>query len=287
MQCLLEIPAIPGLADGEITVGREAIFHCAGELEKSFNLDAATVKITGSETASNYLLKILKVERRDLNSFDVVFTSYVPGNHSIPDVAITDGSGLVSLGPLKLEVKSVIEQNQQQPPQPFGPMGPLRLPVPMFVWIVLGILILITAVSGAAAWRKRKLRKAWEIEKKKYSVRLTPIMQLYVDNRRIERKWKELTLEQRSSELLRLFDEYLIRKFDWPLPQLRRKQVSSLIKSEFKNEKTLAQQLSELHRTLYLSHKKKTYSEESLQQVMKDMQILIERVERDKRIDLA
>lgn len=224
IQCKVDIPTVRGLEDSQITVGREFYLNCSGDWPRTLKPEA--VQFENAE-AIKYQLKLLKFEFRSPTEADLKITSYHAGDHRWQDLAVTDGSQKVQLGPVQFQVQSVLPQGEEKV-EAFGPIGPASIPVPLFYWLVMvGVLLLTVALVGLRFWRYNQ-RKAMLQRLKEHDLALSPLQEFHQSMRRLQRANsvfydKEATPEELRSgvdELTRMFKVYLSRRlrvpaFEW------------------------------------------------------------------------
>ncbi len=193
--------------DQSLTVGQVFELHCQGDVPATFQVSKA--QITGLQ--DKYTLKLLKMESPDSTHANLQLTSYRVGMQNFDQIQVTDGTTTLDFPAVHFEVKSVLPPpqqgaTQQQPPKPYGPMGPLILPVPWVYWAlvasVFGIFILLSAWS----WRKRKNRLEILREIKKRTTGPNPVAQFHRDLRILTRK---AGLQDTQGDLLISPDVYM------------------------------------------------------------------------------
>lgn len=202
-----------------LTVGAIFKIECT---TPSFTLNPSQLKF---ETKKPYQLKLLQSEVQPDGRIILQVTSYQVGELTSEGVVLTDGVNKVSLNGIKTTVASVIDKNNP-PKGPYGPFGGFVLSLPIFylwvVLIVLGLSALWLGFRFYRRWQKKRLIEGL----KKHDSRLSPLTQLHVRFRQLER---QRVLEQQkvgevsSSALVNQFVEmdeimrvYLIRQFKIP-----------------------------------------------------------------------
>lgn len=189
IQCKTEIPAVPGLNDNELTVGREFFLVCEGEFSRSLKQEKLHFVL---EPQNKYILKLLNFEFRSLTQADLKVTSYQAGRIQFENLTLTDGEQTLSLGPLQFDVQSVLPKQelgsvQQQKIEPFGPLGPVTMSVPMLYWTilasVLGLLCLIFVVRILRGVQRRNMRARL----REHDSAMTPLAQFHQNFRRLQR----------------------------------------------------------------------------------------------------
>jgi len=235
MQCNVDIPKISGLEDGQLTVGREFYLNCKGEWPKDLQQDK--LHFTGDENMK-YVLKVLGFEFRSPEEADIKVTTYIAAKVQIPQLVITDGAKNVELGPVQFEVQSVLPKpeagvaqipgQQQAPPEPFGPMGPAVIPIPMLYWFaLLGSIAFVVVLIALRIWRHNQ-RREMLVRLKEHDVALSPLQEFHQSMRKLQRGnavfyGKEATADELRDgvkELSRMFKVFMSRRlrvpaFEW------------------------------------------------------------------------
>lgn len=223
VQCKVDIPAVSGLEDQQITVGREFYLKCTGEWPRGLNPDK--VRIASGE-AIKYQLKLLGFEFRNPNEADLKVTSYLAGPHQFANLVVTDDAQSVELESIKFEVQSVLPKGEKV--EPYGAIGPATIPVPLLYWLVLGgSILLVGLLIGLRVWRYQQ-RKAMLERLKEHDLAATPIQQFHQSMRKLQRTnfafyGKEAPIEDLQSgteDLDKMFKIYLSRRlrvpaFEW------------------------------------------------------------------------
>lgn len=244
VSCKIEIPEVKGLESHEMTVGRHAILNCDGNWDKAFDFSQAQFKV---EASQKYIIKVLKAEARNANSFDLDLTTYVAGDLQIPDLILSDGTREISLGQQKITTKSVLKKPEngesgqaQEPQKPFGYILPLRLEWPNLYFIlaagafVLFLTALIFQLRRAARYAKLIA------ELKDYNSTIEPDLQFYKNLRQLEKQNYPLPEIEKSFRL------YVLRAFGVPMFVLNHRQVINFLKKrkpQFKTERQIIDKL--------------------------------------------
>lgn len=292
IQCKTEIPAVEGLKDNEITVGREFFLACEGEFPK--NLIQEKLHFVVDEV-HKYQIQLLSFEFRSPTQADIKITAYKAGNVQFQDLQITDGTETLSLGPIQYAVQTVIEQQQPkagqapQPPQPYGPIGPARMAVPMLYWAILGSAVMV-ALASVVAIVYRSVQRRMMIERlKEHDSALSPLAQFHQSFRRLQRmnsvffggKAEKAHIEQCLDETYQMLKLYLTRRFKVPAlewtPRLIIKDLKKYqrpVYAEYGIE--LAQLFKEYERG---TQDKKNLNEEDVLVLTKQCRSLVEKME--------
>ncbi|MEK2646201.1 hypothetical protein [Bdellovibrio sp. BCCA] len=188
LQCKMEMPSVEGLKDNELTVGREFLMVCDGEVPKDLVQEKLHFVLKAEE---KYQIHLLGFEFRSPTQVDIKATAYKAGNFQYQDLQLTDGTQTLSLGPIQYVVQSVLPPQQPgQPPvqqEPFGPIGPASLSVPMLYWAILaGVIGLFILLCVSKIYRVVQRRNMLE-RLKEHDSALTPLAQFHQSMRRLQR----------------------------------------------------------------------------------------------------
>jgi hypothetical protein len=268
IQCKVDIPKIPGLDDQTVTVGREFYLNCAGDWPK--NLLTEKVSFEGDENFK-YQLKLLHFEFRSPPEADLTVTSYLAGPHKLANVILTDGAQKVELGPVDFEVKSVIEAKQGEKVEPFGPMGPATIPIPLVYWLgVIGVLCAFALVVGLRVWRYNQRRAMLE-KLKQHESALSPLQEFHQSMRQLQRantvfyggSASPEVIRQGMEELSRMFKVYVSRRFSVPAFEWNERLILADIRKY--HPLVYADYSRKIH-DLFLEFKKAQVSDQKLQE---------------------
>lgn len=239
LQCERQIPTVSGLKDQEITVGRHVFFTCTGDYDKAFDFSVA--KVLANEK-DNLKIKIIKAEARSASQFDVDLVFYSATEFMFPDLIITDGNLQLSLGQQNFKVQTVIEKSLEgKPPEPFGPVLPLKLSWPVnYSLIIVGVVIAVLVVF---IWNIRKRYRYRQLlaKLKDYEATVTPDLQFYKSIRKAELN------SFKMSELDNAFRLYILRRYNVPAFDLKN---PSLLRFMKKNSPWLKKERLELKKIL-------------------------------------
>ena len=171
---------------------------------------------------SPYQLKILGVEQQRENSLEIKATSYVPKTHRFKAWVIKDqGKVVAEIEPFSLPVKTVITDPQQKP---YGPAGAFSLGYPLYLWVILGGVLLLSLLWGLF-WMGRQAQMRRVIEKlKEHNTALGAFNQFNKDVRLLGRQylfgeedsWPGEKKKNYVKTLDELFRMYLLREFYVP-----------------------------------------------------------------------
>lgn len=185
-QCGLEIPEVKGLESEKLTVGRVFYYRCKGDWPAGLQVDNLKMQAV-SEQGTPYDLRLLAFEFRDPKTAELMLVSYRPGPHKFTEINLTDGTSTVSLPPIQIETHSVIDPNNP-PAEPFGPQGPLVLPVPWAYWVILVSVLGIGLLTGLLFWKRKRDRRYVLEEIKRRSTHASPLVQFHRELRILTKK---------------------------------------------------------------------------------------------------
>ncbi len=261
VRCQIEIPKAADTDSKEaggppldLTVGKIFSLKCDGDWPA---VEPGKVQLDLPE-ADQHQLKLLNFEFISKSQAQLVVASYKTGNHQFRNLQLRAGDQTIELSDLSFTVKSVIDPKDPVK-EPFGPMGPLQLPLP--VWYLLSALAVVVTIAAVFLfkWRIRSQRKKMLRQMRLDEMVQEAYYQFYAVLRKLQRSsfvGVELTTEQSDQvvkELNQAFKIYLARHFQVPtLNWPERKILSDLKKnhSEFYQEfqAPLKQALAELAR---------------------------------------
>ncbi|WP_413560430.1 hypothetical protein [Bdellovibrio sp. HCB209] len=194
VQCKVEIPNVQGLKDQELTVGREFLLVCDGEFPKTLQQDKLQLVLSPEQ---KYSIHLLGFEFRSPTQADLKVTSYVAGAQiKFDNLQLTDGTETLDLGQVQYQLVSVLppppppsgKPGEQQPKQePYGPVGPLAIPVPMVYWAILaGVVGLVILFAATKIFRSVQRRRTIE-RLKEHDSALSPLQEFHQKFRRMQR----------------------------------------------------------------------------------------------------
>ena len=240
IQCERQIPIVTGLKDQEITVGRHVFFACTGDYDKTFNF--VNAKVLSTDEKENLKIKIYKAEARSADQFDVGLVFYSAGEFKFNDLIITDGALQISLGEQNFAVQTVIEQSKEgKPPEPFGPVLPMKLAWPLNYFLILLATVLIIVLGLIWNIRKRYRYRQLLAKLKDYESSISPDLQFYKSVRK-----SEIT-GLKTSDLENSFRLYILRRFNAPAFDLK---DASLLRFIKKNSPWLKKERLEIKKIL-------------------------------------
>ncbi len=255
LQCQIDIPAIAGLKDQEITVGRHFIVNCNGDWDKSFDFTKA--KFEFDNTKLQAMFKLVKAEARDTTSFDIDMVSYVVGESKFESLIISDGTSKISLGAQKFNVISVLpkpeeqqlnEQGQPMPPKPFGyAVGEVSWPYLYIILIFLFFLSLI--ILFVRRFQVRQKIKGYQSLVASYESAISPDNQFYKKMRTLEKNDYPLP------DLDLAIKIYLMRTFQLPFLNLKPSVLFRLMVKKYPRDKKIIKSIDLILKDLELFKK--------------------------------
>ncbi|GIL16300.1 MAG: hypothetical protein BroJett040_00510 [Oligoflexia bacterium] len=139
-----------------LTVGEKFYLLCEG-LWPEVKPESYELRL---DEQDQYKLKLLRIDFESKEKAKLTFTSYQTGQHQIKAIQLVSAENSIVLGDVQFEVATVI-QPSEAPPEPYGPIGPFSLHLPLWVWLVAGTLFLaLTGYIGLRIrrkWQKKKL----------------------------------------------------------------------------------------------------------------------------------
>ncbi|MBV2169462.1 MAG: hypothetical protein KUL82_12220 [Bdellovibrio sp.] len=225
IQCKTEIPAVAGLKDNELTVGREFLLVCDGEFPKNLAQEKLQFILKPEE---KYQIHLLGFEFRSPTQADIKITAYKAGQFQYQDLQLSDGTNDLSLGPVQYQVESVLPKPEPGQPEtkqePYGPVGPAQMPVPMLYWALLaGLVGVVILIFISKIYRTVQRRNMLE-RLKEHDSALTPLAQFHQSFRRLQRsntvffgtQAEEDHIFQCLEETHSMFKLYLTRRYQVP-----------------------------------------------------------------------
>lgn len=202
--------------DGQWTVGEVFHLECEGTRVQFGSTD---IKFKLSEK-QDYALNVLAVDKQTENSISLKATSYRPGNHNLEDVQVVEsGVGKFVMEPIQLQVKSIIKDPKQKP---FGPILAMKLAYPIWLWVILGLVVLGLAFWGVFRFRRNAQMKKVIEELKQHNTALGSFNQFHKDLRTLRRKniytdkWPVEKKERYIESLDEIVRMYILREFYIP-----------------------------------------------------------------------
>lgn len=231
MDCKVDIPKIEKLNDNELSVGREFYLVCKGAWPK---VDLSEAQLVLAE-ADKYKLRLISAEYRSPEEVDLKVVSYVAGPVQVQNPALQIKDQRIEIGPVQFEVVSVLPTNPEEKIEPYGPVGPLELVWPFWLWVSLFVVASLVAILGGRKLRRWLQRRRLIEEMSAHDSALSALHQLHQTFRKLQREKeiyagskidslaiKEAVQEIRQAFLLFLTREFQVPAMSWPLNEVLR-----------------------------------------------------------------
>lgn len=236
VSCQLEISEVKGMDVNKITVGQHLYLKCDGIWDRSFEFNKTQIKTSEEQ---KYSIKALQAGANKKGGFDLDFTLYSAGDFQFQEFMITDGVREINLGPQKFQVASVITPPEDgKPPEPFGPILPLKLTWPTYYFVSFLIFVGLILFALILKLRRRARYKKLIDGLKIYNSTIDPDLQIY----------KSIRVAEKSNypiaDLEKYFRLYVLRVFQVPMFDLNNKQTIRFFKkrkSIYKKERLVVQ----------------------------------------------
>lgn len=208
-------------AEGEITVGTKLAMLCEGE---PVDLKKDELRIE-PRPEQKYTLRLLEVKSLTETKAELIVTSWAAGEHDVENPALTDGNVRVGLGDQKIVVATVINPQENPEGKPYGPLAPMTLSWPIWLWLVIaaiaGLISLALWIPVRRSMKRKKLLQLLE----KNQIAMSPFNHFNKELRRLLRlvptgrsnePWHEGDARAFFQELETAFRWYLARELRIP-----------------------------------------------------------------------
>lgn len=224
VQCQIQPPGVhegplAKVEEANLTVGRPFLLVCDGEWP-DLNLTSLELRLSEED---KYKLNLLKIEKKSGSSYELLVTSHKAGAIEVKAAQLIAGETSVVLSDLKFEVQSVLKEEQQPPQEPYGPMGPLVLGYPYWIWIALVLVVASIAAFVFFKVKSRIQRRKWLEDMRLHDSALTPIAQLGKSLRIAQRNLVMTT--EFLHHLERDYKFFLARQYEIPTFQLKNNRI--------------------------------------------------------------
>ncbi len=237
-----------------LTVGEIFTLKCQGE-PAAFEKKEWQFEL---QKGFEYGLKLLEVKSYQPDFAELKVTTYKAGGLQFGHLVLTDGVHRQEIKDLKFAVESVVEPpKNNQPPQPYGPVSPMLISLPMWFWIIIAALAAVVV-----GWLIRRIvrsvqRKRVARELSKHQTALTPYNQFNKDLRSLMREyifndkinWPQSRVKEFVSLLNRYYRVFILREFSVPALEWSSGAVVRDIKSR-RRKKLQKQTIGSLNLTL-------------------------------------
>lgn len=289
VQCKIDIPAVPGLQDNQLTVGREFLLACEGEFPRDLHPDKVQVVLKPEE---KYSIHLMSFEFRSPTAADLKVTAYRAGQIHFDNLQVTDGTQTLSLGPVQYQVETVLQQpegGQQAPPEPYGAFGPADLPVPaVYGAILLAALGFVALFVAFKIYRVVQRRSMLE-KLREHDAAMSPLAQFHQTLRRLQRSNAVFFgVPAKSAEVQRAFETlheafllFLTRQYKVPAVEWNERLVLKDIKKYHRGVYTeFADPLKKLYKEFGHGLKdKQKLTESDVLNLTKSTRALVEKME--------
>ena len=206
VECQFNIPEVPGLESGKITVGRHIVADCRGEIPQDF--DFANAKMSGE---NNVIVKTFVVRKSAEDALQFDFTIYKADKFQISEYSLQDGKNTLTLAGSPLQVESVVKAAGGEPPKPFGSIFPIPIGIPLSYFAAVGLVVLGVALAIFLGIRTRNYERRLRIKFMQYDSPIDPQTQFYKAIRAAEK------LSYPFENLEEAIRTYAIRAYRLPL----------------------------------------------------------------------
>jgi hypothetical protein len=223
LNCQMEIPQFKELG-ADLTVGRVFFLKCSGDLQK---FDANGAQIIVRENGDHNLIKLLSAEKSGSDQVNLKVTSYRVGDHHIKNAILFSKDQTYQIPSIEAKVVTVIEKSEAKP-EPYGPFGPFEILLPIWFWFVIAAIVLsvVSLISFRAVFHFK--RKKFLEELRRHESSLSPLAELNLGIRRIQRNHGMFsTLIRTEADVVKVLDQseqllltYLSRVFRIPVAGL-------------------------------------------------------------------
>jgi hypothetical protein len=287
----------PAASPGPLTVGSVFELRCPSSAEQWQGISPEHAELKLAE-ADKYKLKLLKLDFVSPNEARLTVTSYQPGTHQLVGVQVVDaqaaGGTTVTLAPLNFAVVSVLDP-QKPETEPYGPLGPVKLSLPFWYWlIVAGVIFFFAGIVGYRFWRRQRKRKLLAKMQVLESAQ-TPYFQFHQSIRRLQREIGFATTAENPSlakamqELASAYQIYLARTFLIPTLYWTERQIRADLKKNYRSlyeehRADFKKSLAELSRArAALKTTPASLANKDIEQILKLLRDHVDRVEQSVR----
>lgn len=208
----------------KITVGEPIALSCSGN-EAGVVTEKLQFKLAENQ---KYILKVLNVKKSSDEELSLDFTIYAPGDYKISEMVLSDGVNELTLNGASVKVESVIKPSSDGKPQePYGPIFPIGIDVPMFYYLGVILVLLLFVAYGAYQVKRKIFYKTLKDKLNKYSSPIAPDIQFYRAIRKAEKAGYPL---QDVEEAFRLYN---LRAYHLPMFDLNNPRISNYFKRNY------------------------------------------------------
>jgi hypothetical protein len=229
LNCQTEIVETPGLEANQMTVGRHLNVNCSGDALTGFNFSAAKIQIQEEATLA---YRLFKAEPSG-EGVKLDMTVYKAGEVNISELTLTDGTNQFQLMANAIKVTSVLKapEQGQKPQEPYGPIFPVAIPIPVIYLASLGLAFALLLVAVILKIRQLTILRRLSVGLRKYDSPTAPDTQFYRSVRQSEKNSYDL------SELEKAFMLYNVRSYKVPLFELSPRKALRYFKKQHPQHK--------------------------------------------------
>jgi hypothetical protein len=230
--CQVEIPAVKGLDNAPINVGRHINLNCtSSDIEPNFSFKDAYFK-TDESTVNNF--KLFSVKPSDGGKFQIDFTFYTVGKQQISQMILTDGVNEINLNtPTEVNVETVIKPTAEgKPPEPFGAIIPMTISTPLYYYMIVLVVLISAVIFFVFRLRRLSYYRNLKTKLKAYASPTAPDMQFYKSIRAAEK------LNFPIDKLEAAFKLYNLRAYELPIFDLSHERSMNYFKRNYPQYKT-------------------------------------------------
>lgn len=168
----------------KITVGQKLMLKCEGPL-MTISREGLTIEAWDTQKYSLHL-----IETRELTEAKatLIVTPWQAGEWKVQNPALTDHKVRVGLGDLNYTVASVIDPKTNPEGKPYGPVDPLILAWPLWLWLLASALICGVLFIFGLGVRKSLRRKRFLTTLEKNATALSPVNHFNKELRKLQRQ---------------------------------------------------------------------------------------------------
>lgn len=236
-----------------LTVGAKFGLKCHGDI--AIPWDQGAPQVVFPKEDQQYSLAILKVVRQDPNDTQYEVTAYRAGELKPEYMRVVQGKGSSAekgfeVTQPKWSVKSVLDP--KSPPQPYGPLGPWTLSLPLWIWLAAFLTVVLFVYFTVRKLRRMSQRRRMLENLKLHKTALPPLYQFYRDARQLRRRLhtlkNEAELKQISEDLEKEFRLFVLRQFQVPAMEWSNRAILEDLRR--RHRKTYARGADALRKTL-------------------------------------
>lgn len=236
LNCQMQIPSVAGLDDAKVTVGRHVVLGCKGEAAE-FDVSKAMLKVNESNKDHFHLFKVAGSADQGLQ---VEMTFYTAGPQPLDQLVLTDGAHELSLSGEPVKIESVLQPPSEKPQEPFGPVFPVPISIPVSYYLALtGVIVLFGIFTFVKAKRLAYYTKL-KNKLQQYSSPIAPDTQFYRAIRTAEKA--QYPLEQ----IEKAFRLYNVRAYRLPLFDLPDEKIGRYFRRNYPECKSTRSSLQKL-----------------------------------------